>query len=569
MNNKKITKSLLSVAISSILISGCSTVVFEEVKEQSEEQFNEVKATYEQGRKMAPKTSSISYMDGFYVAEKPFKLADREILPSFFNEQITFSPPEPTSFQRLTSLISSKIGIRIAITEDAVTYMDAWSTERSAEVGEEGISSIDADDAINPLGGSGGSDDGSLPTSLTDMLGNPYGALPGSEVTFTMNHDGTLSELFDNLTGKVGLFWRWNNNEVEIFRYETANINIDIDAMSQTFDASMKSQTAFVTGSASGSGSSGAAQGMATTLNYNPGSAITRLQEVIKDSMLSEGGSVEILEEFGVVSITDVPPKVKKVSEFLEEMNDIATRQIAVKVDVITVTSKNDASVGFDWDAVYNGVSGLSAGFTGNVFEGSGNIQLGIIDTGSAFNGTEGFIEALGQFADVTSHYSGFTQTTNGTLAPITDTVKRDYVKSVSSENSGDDEDAESSVSIQIGEAKTGIDMTVLPQITSKDKVSISIKYDLTELLDMESIVTGDNSINLPTSSIKGSYIKAIIGSGKSYMVSGLSNKRRKADQSSIAGDDSVWAWMFGGKKESSVNEEYSVLLITPYVLED
>lgn len=567
MKNKKYTKGLLSAAITAVLLSGCSTVNFEEVREGSEDKFKEVKSSYDQGRKMAPKTSSISHMDGFYVSEKPFKLADREILPSFFNEQLTFSSSEPTTFQRLTSLVSEKIGLRISMSEDAVTYLDQFATDASDAAGEEeALTSLDGDATIGPPG-QDDEDDASLPQSLTDMLGSPYGNLPGSSVTFTMNHRGTLSELLDNLTGKVGLFWRWNNNEIEMFRYETANINIDIDAMAQSFTASIKSQTAFVSGNAEGGGSGSESQGMATDLSYNPGVAIERLREVISESMLSEGGSVDVLEEFGVVSITDVPSKVKKVKEFLEEMNDMATRQIAIKVDVITVTSRTDASAGFDWDAVYNGISGLSAGFTGDIFEGAGNIQLGIIDTGSAFNGTEGFIQALGQFADVTSHYSGFTQTTNGSIAPITDTVKQDYIKSVSTDQGGEDEEPQ--VSIEIGEAKTGIDMTVLPQITSKDKVSMSIKYDLTELLDMQNVVTGDNTINLPTSSIKGSYIKAIIDSGKSYMVSGLSNKRTKADQSSILGDDSPFAWILGGRKESSTNEEYSILLITPYVLQD
>lgn len=567
MNKNKFSKSILSAAITATLLSGCSTVNFEETKEKSESKFDEIKSTYEQGRKMAPKTSSISYMDGFYVSEKPFKLADREILPSFFNEQLTFSSSEPTSFQRLSSLISSKIGIRISITADASDYLEAWATQTESESSESDVE-LQSLDATAMPGGESDSDENSLPQSLTDMLDNPYGNLPGSKVSFTMNHNGTLSELLDNLTGKVGLFWRWNNNEIEVFRNETKHINIDIDAMAQQFTASIKSQTAFVSGNASGGGSSGGGQGMATELSYAPGEALDRLREVIKTSMISNTGSVDILEEFGVVTVTDVPPKVKKITEFLEDMNDMATRQIAVKVDVITVTAKNDASAGFDWDAIYNGISGLSAGFTGNVFEGAGNLQIGIIDTGSAFNGTEGFVQALGQFADVTSHYSGFTQTTNGSISPITDTIKQDYIKSVTTD-SGDGEDSEPSVSIEIGEAKTGIDMTVLPQITSKDKVSLSIKYDLTELLDMQNIVTGDNTINLPTSSIKGSYIKAIIGSGKSYMVSGLSNKRSKADQASILGDDSPFSWILGGRKDSSTNEEYSVLLITPYVLQD
>lgn len=575
MNNNNFKKKLISASIASALLalSGCSTVNFEEARAETESEFDKIKSSYEQGRKMATKTSSVSYMDGFYVSEKPFKLADREILPSFFNEKVVFSSPEPTSFQRLTSLISENIGIRIAITNDASDYLENWASNRE-ESSEDGLNSLDATSASPFGGGSEESEDSeeALPVSLTNMLSNPYGNLSGSNVTFTMNHSGTLSELLDNLTGRVGLFWRWNNNEIEVFRLETKNINIDMDAMAQTFEASIKSQSSFVSGNAEGGGGSGqSGQGMSTTLSYNPGAALTRLKEVIETSMLSADGAVDILEEFGVVTITDVPPKVKKVSEFLEEMNDMATRQIAVKVDVITVTQKDDASAGFDWDAVYNGISGLNASFTGNILEGAGNIQFGVIDTNSAFNGTEGFIDLLGEFADVTAHYSGFVQTTNGSIAPITDTVKQDYIKSISTESGGDDEEGggDSSTTIKIGEAKTGIDMTVLPQITSKNKVSLSVKYDLSELLDMRDVVTGENLVNLPTSSVKGSYIKAIIDSGKSYMIAGLSNKKAKADQSSIIGDDSPFSWLLGGKKVSNMSEEYSILLITPYVLQD
>ena len=566
MNRSTFTKSLLAVSVMAAL-SGCASVTVDEVKKKSEKEFDRIERTYKQGNKIAPKASSISYMDGFYIAEKPYKMADREVLPSFFNEEVSFSSQDPTSFQRLTSLVSEKIGIRISYTDDATQYLENWMTEGSGGEEEGEVAPLGGDSAIPNLPSNPPAEDDPMAAgeSVTSISNQPYGNLPGSTVTFTLEHDGTLAELMDNLTGRVGLFWKWKDNEIVIFMTESKNITVDIDAISQSFTASIKSQTSFV--GDSGSGSGGAGQGMESTFDIEGKPKLERLQEVIESTILTENGSIEIFEDFGIVSIRDLPPNVKKAEEFLEEINNIATRQIVVKVDVVTVTKRSDAAAGFDWDAVYNGISGMSAGFTANLFEGDGNLQIGVIDTDSAFSGTSGFIRALDQYADVSSHYSGFAHTTNGTMAPITDSIKEDYIKSITIEKG--EEGESDSMSTEIGEAKTGIDMMVIPRISSKDEVSLNVKYDLNELISMKTTTAGDNTISLPTSSIKGSYIRAVIESGKTYMVAGTSSKKTKVDTASVLGDDSAFSWLFGGKKEAISQDEYSILMITPYIMGD
>lgn len=572
MKSLKFNRSILSVSIA-VAITGCASVNVDEVRKKAEKDFDDINNTYKQGQKFAPETSSISYMDGFYIAEKPYKMEDREILPSFFHEEVSYSKQEPTSFQRLTSLISERIGIRISYSDDASEYLDNWVSEASGDAEEE-VSTFPSESALDPMsttlipelpGESGGSEpESEAPNSVLDLMGNDYGNLPGSGVLFTIEHSGTLSELMDNLTGRVGLYWKWQDNEINIFRTENKNIPVDIDAIAQKFSSTMTSSSEFVQGNASGgSGSSG--NGMKTEFSIEGGKPYDRLLSVIENTMLSDQGSVEVFEDFKIVSITDIPPNVKRATEFLEEINDIATRQVAVKVDVITVTSRNKSSAGFDWDAFYDGISGLNAEFTGSIFEGAGNLQVGIIDSESAFNGTTGFVKAIAQYADVSTHYSGFAQTTNGKMVPITDNIKEDYLKKISVEKGGEDEG--DTVTTEIGEAKTGIDMTIIPHITSKDEVSLNIKYDLNELISMKSESAGDSTVMLPTSSIKGSYIKTIIESGKTYMVAGTSNKKSQSDTSSIAGDDSPFSWIFGGRKESTDQEEYSILMITPYIM--
>lgn len=558
--------TLLSASIA-LALTGCASVSVDEVKKESRSDFKKVSQTYKQGQKIAPKTSAISYMDGFYVSEKPYKMADREILPSFFHEDVTYSRQEPTSFQHLTSLVSQKIGIRISYSDDANQYLENWLSSSDSSGDEDEINPFASDGAEMGGGAPSDQDGNDVPGSVSELMNGDYGNLPGAGVTFTIEHNGTLSELLDNLTGRVGLYWKWQDNEIIVFRTENKNITVDIDAIAQSFESIIKTDSTFVSSSADGGGGSGTQRGTSASFSQTGSDPYQRLKELIQNTILSEQGSVEIFEDFSIVSIKDIPPNIKRAQTFLEDINDIATRQIAVKVDVITVTSRNDASAGFDWDAMYNGISGVSAGFTGNIFEGNGNLQIGIIDTESAFNGTSGFIRALDQYADVSSHYSGFAQTTNGKMVPITDNIKEDYLRKISIEKGEDG--AGDTVTTEIGEAKTGIDMMVIPQITSKDEISLNIKYDLNELISMKTNSVSGNTVSLPTSSVKGSYIKAIIRSGKTYMVSGTSNKKTKVDSSSIAGDDSSFAWIFGGKKEAVRQEEYSVLLITPYILGD
>lgn len=563
MYPKKLKISLLSASVM-LALSGCAAVTVDEVKKESEAEFKRINQAYEQGRKIAPKMSSISYMDGFYVSEKPYKMADREVLPSFFNEDVSFSSQDPTSFQRLTALVSERIGVRISYSDDANQYLDNWMSEGDSGGDEATVTPFESDGMAGGGSGEGsGGSEGGVPGSITELMQGDYGNLPGAAVTFTLEHNGTLSELLDSLTGRVGLYWKWQDNEVVIFRTESKNITVDVDAISQSFSATIKSESAFV----SGEGEEAAGQGMESAYNIAKTDPLDSLKTVIQNTILSDQGSVEIFPDFSIVSVKDIPPNIKKAQRFLEDISNTATRQVFIKVDVVTVTDRNDAQAGFDWEAIYNGISGLSAGFSADMFEGDGNIQIGIIDTESAFNGTSGFIRALDQYADVSSHYSGFAQTTNGRLVPITDNVKEDYIRKITVEEGEDGESDK--VNTEIGEAKTGIDMMVVPLITSKDKIALNIKYDLNELISMKTSSTLGTTISLPTSAVKGSYIKTIIESGKTYMVAGTSSKKTKVDTASVAGDDSAFAWILGGKKEAVRQEEYSILLITPYILGD
>jgi type IVB pilus formation R64 PilN family outer membrane protein len=533
-----------------LLASGCASVNVDSVRKEQAEVSRDASRILDQGMKMAADDSAISVSDGYYIAERHILLNERDLLPPMFYAETSFSQQDPVSLEELFSLVSGEFSVRVEFTDEASKYLESLGEDPAVTEGD-----ISIDDAlIDPQ-----------VTTISDLISDPLSGvskgLPGAGTYFVLSHDGNLIELLDKITGKVGLYWGYKNNQVSVFRTKSENFKADISAINETFQSTFSS----------GAGEENSENQSSVSYNYDDGEMISSTGtggtfiEAIK-SMLSEAGTVQAIPGLNIIMVRDVPPNVKMAGEFIEKVNADATTQIAIRVDIITVADQDSNNFGFDWGAFFNGSSNYGFEFTSSMLNSAtSNMKIGFINPTGNFSGSEAFINALRERGVVTTHYRSFAQTSNGVSTPILDEETKDYVASLTTETT----DVGVSTQTDIQTAVTGLDMSILPKMTSKNKISMNIRLSLNELEDLEERNFDGNQVQLPRKSSKSSFFSPVLTPGKTYMIGGFSSERHDSTNASITGDEGPFSWLLGGRKESSVKKEQTVILVTPHIIEN
>lgn len=543
-NTFKRKHALLAACISSaVLASGCSTVNIDRVKESQEEHVEKANRLIETGMKVRDSESSISVSQGYYIAEKPIRLDQRDLLPDFFDNKKFFRQQEPVALQELLTSISDDFNIRIEFTDDAAHYMESF-----VETEEEDEEVITADDAVEDT-----------ESALMDDLFNSVissgetEGLPGGGIKFSIQHKGSLAELLDRVTGRVGLYWEWDNNQVSIFRTKTEVLKADVNAIRETFSADF----------ASSSGSNDINSSSSLRINYEEDQMSSF--EGALEAFLTDEGEVKVMSALNMIVVKDIPSKVKEVIDFVEQVNTDATTQIAVQLDIITVTENETNDYGVDWDGIFNGSSKYGFEFSSHLSNATtSNFKLGFIDPTGNFSGSEALINALRENGLITRHFSDFGHTSNGRSLPLIDEKTEDYIASLSTTVN---DDGTVSTDTTISTAVTGFDLNVVPKITSRNKISMDIKFTISELVELEEKNFGGDQVQLPKNTSKSSSYSPVLEPGRTYMIGGIINEEKKTGNASITGGEGTFDWLFGGRKDSSTSRTQTVILVTPYVV--
>lgn len=532
---KRLVKTSLGLVAASTIV-GCASLSQPPERKAIASETVQARNLLKSGKQLSAAPSSLSYKDEAWVGSTKLELTERDRLPRFFGEKLIFSQLSPTSFINLTGIVSGEIGRKLVITNDAMDF-----------IGEGG----DTD----------GGNDSEADSSSDEIMSSLSSDFEQSvDFMMTVDYSGSVAGLLDYVTSKVELSWRWENNQIEIFRNRTQTFIVDIINAETTFEASMSS-------SMDGTGgddetSSSALSTHKTTVSSRPKSPLSGMEETI-NSMLSRSGSIVVTGGSGIVSVTDTPEVLKKVGVFIKKMNAIASKQIGIKTEIYDVTINSDDNHGIDWSALYNG-SGrfdlkLNTGGTASV---NSFIEMGIINPGSKFSGSKGFISALSTVADVSLVTSSYSYALNGQPSPIQVVDEVGYLASIAVEINS--ETGASTTSLEPGITTSGLSMTVTPKVTSTGDIIMQVAMDLSNLKQINEFGSEDTKIQLPERSVKNFLQKALMKNGKTLMIAGF---ERTENRYSTSGPISDEKWWLGGTRSKGEKKITTVVLMTPYII--
>lgn len=235
-----------------------------------------------------------------------------------------------------------------------------------------------------------------------------------------------------------------------------------------------------------------------------------------------EGTCLNISPFASMVTVTATPEKQQQVADWLNLFKASITRQVYITAKVVEVSLDRSKSYGIDWTVVLNTARGAISFNTdpNSIVSSTGNasFNLGVGDLALT-----AVLNALQTTGDVNVLASPATSAMNQQKASFNVTREIPFVTTSSqpvTNNLGNVTYIQIPT-VQI--AQVGVILDVLPQISSDNVVTMSIRPSVTSLVSTQTFTSGNGALTvLPTTDRRETDTMARVRSGETVMIGGL-----------------------------------------------
>lgn len=386
---------------------------------------------------------------------------------------------------------------------------------------------------------------------------NAHWAAPGKML---VSYRGPLSGLLDEVSSRFGIWWRYEKNEIQFYKYITKTFVLYSLPTQQTLSNN-------IGGSSTDSGGGGSSSlSLASSANME---LWKNVEDSIK-SMVADDAKLSIDSGNGVISLTATPTDIKKVAKYINEQNARLSRQVAISVKVLQVNINDSDTFGLDLSAAWNNAekesfSLLSAanGIGDDVVQ-----NLGMTIMPGDWK-VEAGIQALSKKNTVNLVTSGTVTTMNNKPAPIQVVKKQNYISEITKTNSGGSDSDSYDLSTETEEIETGFTMSVLPRVLEHGRLMVMFNLTLSDLLELQKVDIGTESsgeyIQNPIIESRGFSQEVVMKSGESLVLTGYERTENEATKTGVGSAENS---LLGGSAIANKLRSILVIILTPVVLE-
>lgn len=522
MNKKIIGLSTMTA----MALTGCSAV------EKANKNFDEVDGTIQNIKKTQELNNGSLYKidrSGIYVDKTPIdtlSLDTQQNLPKKFFNSVDVNDPQPKSKEDLASFLTKITGLKVVIQQDLL---------------EDGK-------GMQPVG----------PVVADANNGDNAGKII-NEIIYT----GNVKGLFDHVTSKLNVSWKWDKDSVEIYKYETKMFALDALSGVNKLTANLNtnnSSSSESNSSGSSSSSSAATSGQQTEIN----NTINIWEEVGSaiQTVLGSNEKVSLTPSAGKVVVMATPAHMRKVETILKEYNRFYSRLVRLDIKVYQVEATDKDSYGINWNGVWENVKktqnlaiNMGGALTNNV------VTIGAKEAGSLTTG-KAIFDALSTVGKTSVLRNNSVVTLNNQSVPLNVAREISYVQSTSVTSN----DSSNATEINPGVVTEGFSMNLTPLVNEKGEILLQYSVDSSTVEKIVNFSTSDgkSAVQLPQRSVSNFLQKVSIANGESMVLTGFQEtKGANTDQ----GIGSAKTWFLGGSRNADTSLKTIVVVITPYVL--
>lgn len=566
-------KRLTTLTLATMVLSGCAIQRINESVERTQVQEDSAMNMLERMRNMQTARQmaggSLIRSDSIWVDTTPVPAAPSTITgePSQLECPITFIPVTGVTISEFAKSVTTQCGIPVRVTQDALALLNGYAHAYTDPARTQGAvaNSVTAQGlpspnlaSIGPVG----------PASALPMPSSSF--VPVNNVGNTISginwKDKPLKGLLDQVTARLGLGWKLQDNAIVIFHTDTRVYHLYAipgvakmsSAVKSGADSSSSSSSNTTPGSFSSEGSS-----QSTALNFET-NIIADIDKTIQNMLTPQFGRSAISPSTGTVTVTDRPEVLDRISSYLENENKRITRQVLLNVKVLAVSVNDGDSIGINWDAVYSSLNkygiGLSTAFPGVGGGASGSI--GILNPSSRWDGTQLLVEALSSVGRVSTVTAPSVTTLNLQPAPVLVGSQQSYLASVATTDTAN---VGSTSTLTPGTITTGFNMTLLPYLMEGPDMLLQYSINLSSLTRLREVESAGQKIEIPEVANRIFSQRVRLRSGETLILSGF---EQSSDNASKQGTGESDFWLLGGKGSQAKARDVIVILITPVVME-
>lgn len=484
---------------------------------------------------------SFSTKSNFWVGSKVLN-RPVSVLPSVFMSRITLAlSAEKIPLAVAASELTRVTGIPVRISAD-VQIQQSVSMEPAKPVTE---TQLPGQPALNPA-----------------ALTPPNYQAWGNSVDLNFN-DVPLTIVLDQIAARMGISWEYNPTDGAIYfsRFVTETFVLNVLPGSTTQAASV--------GKSSGINGFTASSSSGITTNSDTWPMI----EAQIKSMMTDKGKIAINPSTQSITVTDVKDTLSKVRAFVKEVNKSMTRQVSIKVDVLTVSLNRGSEMGLNWSAVYNKVATIanSTGVTLNstpAFAGAtgGSMAMSVLSPAGQnglFDGSTTLIQALQTMGNTSIVDSRRVITLNNQPAPVAVTSQLAYISGITAAQAATTTAPAIPPTPTTSTLTTGYLLNIYPSVVTDRELLLQLSVDISSLVRMTSFAVSGQNISIQQPEVASTQFlqRAKVKMGDTVVLSGYTRKRSQLDERGTLRPDN---YALGGGHNAQAATEELVILITP-----
>lgn len=379
-------------------------------------------------------------------------------------------------------------------------------------------------------------------------------------------HNGTVGELLTKLGSNLGYSFTVDDSSITWKAVETAVFDIAFFSGDSDFffgedqdksELSQQNQNTNVT-ETGGFGKS------KEYVNFKSEkvSIWNGIEKAVKLKM-SAAGQISISDSLGQITVQDTPDNIKEIRNYINDVNDMLTTQIAVDIEVIEFSSDKGRDIGIDWEAVKLDLS------TGGVFNFASNVSEASLSSNGLVPTMLSYKQEVGKYAGSKALISalnrqGTTQSTRyKTLIsqnnqPVKIEIGNQFAYAAES-GSQSTPNVGSDNSLKLGVLNTGDSWRMVPKAVG-EQIMIQFSYTTSRRNGAPRVVeSGGKKLEAPETDYSDTLLRFISRDGDTVLVSGgttsLNEYTEAVNPLSI---------LFGGAMSGGSTKTEVVMLFTP-----
>jgi len=404
----------------------------------------------------------------------------------------------------------------------------------------------------------------------------------GPESQMPVSYEGPLSGLLDRLSAHFSISWRFDGSAVSISRYETRIFVVEALPGTQEINEGIEDD-ATVNDTSGGSYSSGSNSQAENTMTQNAKTTMSfkyweELATVL-NAIVGGQGSAIVSPTMGTVTVTTTPDVMATVSDYLAKENKRLSRQIAINVQIYSVSLSKSEDFSIAFSGFLKNLSSFSGmTYTSASVPGIANTNITSSDAFGALsiallNGENDptvhagdVFRALSTIGDTTAVAQFPMMTLNN--HPVSRRVGTDtsYIQSVT-QNTTSSTSTTTILTPEISTVHDGFTLQLTPRLLDDGRILMQYSLSLIGLDTLGQTTFGPDELelSLPVTNNRLFVQQCMLRSGQTLVIGGVDREEYVQNRQGVGSPDN---FLLGGGTSSAGSRLMLFMAITPQVMD-